>query len=481
MKLLSVFRIFGMILVLYSTTLLPPIMLSYAYGDHEQVQFTEVFVLTLGLGLLLWWPARRKHLDLRRREGFLIVALFWVVMSLLGALPFVLNGVLNFTDAFFESASAFTTTGATVITGLDKLPKSLLFYRSELQWVGGMGIIVLAVAVLPMLGIGGMALYKAETPGPMKDDKLTPRIAHSARAFWGIYLGLTVACALGYWAAGMTPFDAIAHSFTTLSTGGFSTHDASMGYFDSPAIEAVADVFMLLGGINFSIHFLVWRSRRLSNYFRDAEVLAYFGVVLAASVIIALTLALTGMYSGFDTSLRHSLFHVISIMTSTGFTSQDFTVWPFFIPTLLFFISFVGGCAGSTAGGIKVMRIIIIFKQGLRDILRLMHPNIVSNIKINGRVLPQRSMDAVWGFFALYIATYAIIMLLLMATGMDQVTAFSAVATTLNNTGPGLGTVTSNFQVVDDFGKWLLALAMLLGRLEIFTLLVIFSPQFWRA
>jgi trk system potassium uptake protein TrkH len=481
MKFSSIFRIFGLFLILYSTALLPPIALSFLYDDHEEVQFTEVFGLTLSLGLLIWWPVRRKRLDLRRREGFLIVALFWVVMSLLGALPFILNGVLGFTDAFFEAASAFTTTGATVITGLDSLPRSLLFYRSELQWLGGMGIIVLAVAILPMLGIGGMALYKAETPGPMKDDKLTPRIAHSARAFWGIYLGLTVACALGYWGAGMSAFDAVAHSFTTVSTGGFSTHDASMGYFKSPAIEAVADLFMLMGGINFSIHFLVWRSRRLGNYFRDAEVLTYFGVVLVASLIIALTLTLTGIYGGFDTSLRHSVFHVISIMTSTGFTSQDFTAWPFFLPTLLFFISFIGGCAGSTAGGMKVMRIIIIFKQGLRDIFRLMHPHIISTIKVNGRVLPQRSMDAVWGFFALYIATFAIYMLLLMATGMDQVTAFSAVATTLNNTGPGLGTVTTNFQVVGDFGKWLLASAMLLGRLEIFTLLVIFSPEFWRA
>ena len=479
MRIITIQRTIGLFLILYSLALLPPIGLSIFYHDHEAGHFSEVFLITISLGLLMWWPARASYFELRRREGFIIVTLFWLVMSLLSALPFLFGHLLSFTDAVFEAASAFTTTGATVLTGLDGMPRSLLFYRQELQWLGGMGIIVLAVAILPILGIGGMALYKAETPGPMKEDKLTPRIANSARAFWGIYLGLTIACGLGYWLAGMSPFDAVAHSLSTVSTGGFSTHDASMGYFNSVSVEAVADLFMLLGGINFSIHFLVWRKRSLRSYFRDTEVVVYFCIVLVVSLLIALVLDATSVYGGLA-ALRHSVFHVISILTSTGFTNQDFSVWPYFIPVLLFFISFIGGCASSTAGGMKVMRIILLVKQGMQNMNKLIHPNMVSCVKINGRVIPERNKDAVWGFFALYVVTFVVYMLLLTADGMDQVTAFSAVATTLNNTGPGLGEITANFQAVDNFGKWLLTSAMLMGRLELFTLLVLLTPAYWK-
>jgi len=479
MRSVIILRVLGLFLILFSTALIPPFALSLFYHDHETGHFSEVFIITITLGLLLWLPTRASKIDLRRREGFIIVALFWVVMSLLSSLPFYLGHFLGFTDAVFEAASAFTTTGATVITGLDLLPRSLLFYRQELQWLGGMGIIVLAVAILPVLGIGGMALYKAETPGPMKDEKLTPRITQSARTFWGIYMGLTVACGLGYWLAGMSPFDAIAHSMSTVSTGGFSTHDASMGYFDSVKIEAVADLFMLLGGINFSIHFIVWRDRSLRNYFKDTEVIVYFSIVLVISLLIALVLYVTHVYSGFD-AVRHSIFQVISILTSTGFSHQNFSAWPYFIPVLLFYISFIGGCASSTAGGMKVIRIILLFKQGIENMRKLIHPRLVSCIKINNRVIPERNKDAVWGFFALYIITFVFYMLMLMADGMDQVTAFSAVATTLNNTGPGLGEISTNFQSVDVFGKWLLTTAMLMGRLEIFTVLVLLTPEYWR-
>lgn len=479
MRSITIRSVLGVFLIIYSAALLPPIAVSIYYNEHEAGHFSEVLLITFSLGLASWLSARGKLVDLRRREGFLIVALFWVVMSLLSALPFIFGNILGFTDAVFEAASAFTTTGATVLTGLDHLPRSLLFYRQELQWLGGMGIIVLAVAILPILGIGGMALYKAETPGPMKEEKLTPRITHSARTFWGLYLGLTIACGVGYWLAGMTPFDALAHSLSTVSTGGFSTHDASMGYFQSASIEAVADLFMLLGGINFSIHFLAWRTRSLRGYFKDNEVIVYFSLVFFISMLIALVLDENMVYSGLQ-GIRHSVFQVISIMTSTGFTSQDFSVWPTFIPVLLFFISFIGGCSSSTAGGMKVMRIIIIAKQGLENIKKLIHPNLVSTVKINGIALADHTKHAVWGFFALYIVTFVFYMLALMADGMDQVTAFSAVATTLNNTGPGLGLITSNFQGVDDFGKWLLTSAMLMGRLEIFTLLVLLTPAYWK-
>lgn len=470
--------ILGIFLILYSAALLPPIGVSIYYHEHEAGHFSEVLLITFSLGLASWLSARGNVVDLRRREGFIIVALFWVVMSLLSALPFIFGHILNFTDAVFEAASAFTTTGATVLTGLDHMPRSLLFYRQELQWLGGMGIIVLAVAILPMLGIGGMALYKAETPGPMKEDKLTPRITQSARTFWSLYLGLTVACGLGYWLAGMSLFDAISHSLSTLSTGGFSTHDASMGYFHSARIEAVACLFMLLGGINFSIHFLAWRTRSLRSYYKDNEVMVYFSLVFFISLLIAMVLDESKVYTGLE-GIRHSVFHVISILTSTGFTSQDFSVWPTFIPVLLFFISFIGGCASSTAGGMKVLRIIILAKQGMQNIYKLIHPSLVSTVKINGKALPGHTKGAVWGFFALYIVTFVFYMLALMADGMDQVTAFSAVATTLNNTGPGLGQITTNFQSIDGFSKWLLTSAMLMGRLEIFTVLVLLTPAYW--
>lgn len=479
MRNITIRYILGIFLIIYSTALLPPIGLSLWYHEHEAGHFSEVLLITLTLGLLLWLSARGDHSDLRRREGFIIVALFWVVMSLLSALPFIFGHILGFTDAVFEAASAFTTTGATVMTGLDHMPHSLLLYRQELQWLGGMGIIVLAVAILPMLGIGGMALYKAETPGPMKEDKLTPRIAHSARTFWGLYLGLTVACGMGYWMAGMSPFDAVTHSLSTVSTGGFSTHDASIGYFHSAKIEAVADLFMLLGGINFSIHYLVWRTRSLRNYVKDNEVMIYLTIVFVISLLIAVVLDANKVHTGLA-AMRHSVFHVISILTSTGFTNQDFSVWPTFIPVLLFFISFIGGCASSTAGGMKIIRIIILAKQGMQNLYKFIHPSQVSTVKINGKPIPEHTKDAVWGFFALYVVTFVFYMLALMADGMDQVTAFSAVATTLNNTGPGLGQITANFQSVDEFGKWLLTSAMLMGRLEIFTVLVLLTPAYWR-
>ncbi len=474
-------RLMGLFLIIFSGMLIPPIVVSVMYLDGELRHFWLSLVITLVTGVVLWYPVRHARRELRTREGFLIVAMFWVVLSFLSSLPFLFGPHLTLAEGFFEAVSAFTTTGATVITGLDGMPKSLLFYRQELQWFGGMGIIVLAVAILPMLGIGGMQLYRAETPGPMKDDKLTPRIASSARTFWYIYTGLTVACALGYWATGMTPFDAITHSFSTISTGGFSTHDASMGYYsDHLGVELVADLFMILGGMNFSIHYIVLRKRSVTGYWQDTEVRAYLLTLLTLSLVITAGLVWTHVNSDPITALRNASFQVISVMTSTGFTTVDFAHWPLFLPVLLMLSSFIGGCAGSTAGGIKVIRCVVLFKQGLRDMKRYVYPNAITALKIGGRVLPDKVINAVWGFFAMYVVTYVLFMLLLMADGIDQVTAFSAVATCINNMGPGLGSVALNFKGVDDFAKWLLAAAMLLGRLEIFTLLVLLSPDFWR-
>lgn len=482
MQLLVIQRILGLLLVIFSSTLLPPIAVELYYQDGSALPFIEAFALTLVGGILLYLPVKNQKKELRLRDGFLVVVLFWSVLGVFGGLPFFLSDLptLSVTDAVFESISGLTTTGATVIVGLDTLPHSLLFYRQELQWLGGMGIIVLAVAVLPMLGIGGMQLFRAETPGPVKDNKLTPRITETAKALWFIYLALTVACGLAYWAAGMTLFDAIAHAFSTVAIGGFSTHDASMGFFDSTAIELIAVVFMLLSGINFAIHFGAIRNRTLKPYWHDSEFKTYIGVLAAVSLVTIVYLQMTQTFSSTAESIVGGLFQVVSIGTTTGFTTAEYYSWPGFLPVLLLYVSFIGGCSGSTGGGIKVIRILLLVKQGARELKRLVHPNAQFAVKIGKKPLPEKVLEAVWGFFAAYFAISALMILLLMASGLDQETSFSAVAACLNNLGPGLGDVGQNFASINDFAKWVLCLAMLLGRLEIFTLLVLFTPAFWR-
>jgi len=465
-----------------SFTMLPPLALAFWLEEGSQAVFLTVFVGVLGSGVLCWLPVRTQRRELRVRDGFVVVALFWVVLALVGSLPFSLadHPHMSFTDALFESMSGLTTTGATVITGIDRLPRSILLYRQELQWLGGMGIIVLAVAVLPMLGIGGMQLYRAETPGPIKDNKLTPRITETAKALWYIYLALTISCALAYWVAGMDVFDAIAHSFSTVAIGGFSTHDLSIGYFQSTAIESVAVVFMLLAGINFSLHFVAWRSLNPLTYIRDSEFRAYIAVLGLAATVTVSYLYLSGTFEHFGDALHHGIFQVVSIGTTTGFTTAEYFHWPGFLPVMLLFISFIGGCAGSTGGGMKVIRFLLLFKQGMREISRLVHPNAQIPVKVGNKAMSERVVGAVWGFFATYIGCFTLMMLALLATGLDQVTAFSAVAACLNNLGPGLGEVGFHYSGINDTAKWILSLAMLLGRLEIFTLLVLLSPAFWR-
>ncbi len=483
MQLAAIQRILGLLLMLFSITMLPPVLVSLFYSDGFYISFLFGFALTLGTGLLIWLPVRNNRRDLRLRDGFMVVVMFWVVLGSFGSLPFMIGAEPNLSlpDAMFESFSGLTTTGATVITGLDTLPKSLLYYRQQLQWLGGMGIIVLAVAILPMLGIGGMQLYRAETPGPMKENKLTPRITETAKALWYIYLGLTVACALAYWAAGMTPFDAIGHSFSTVAIGGFSTHDASMGYFiDQPLIEMIAIVFMLLAGTNFALHFIALRRLSAAPYRHDAEFRTYLTILATVAGITVLYLHMTATFSDLGSAALHGVFQVVSIGTTTGFTTSDYASWPSFLPVMLLFVSFIGGCAGSTGGGMKVIRFLLLFKQGTREIVRLVHPNAVIPIKVGGKPMPERVIEAVWGFFATYVAIFAILLLVLMMTGLDQITAFSAVAATMNNLGPGLGEVALNYASISDVAKWVLIFAMLLGRLEIFTLLVLLTPAFWR-
>ncbi len=482
MHIATIQRIIGMLVMLFSITLLPPVVIDMLYQEDASDAFLTAYLILLGGGFLLYLPVRRVENDLRMREGFVVVVLFWLVLGLAGALPLYLYEALEIsvTDAVFESISGLTTTGATVLIGLDDMPHAILFYRQELQWLGGMGIIVLAVAVMPMLGVGGMQLYRAETPGPVKDRKLTPRIAETAKALWFIYLGLSVACALAYWLAGMDVFDAIAHSFSTVAIGGFSTHDASIGYFESVAIEIVAIVFMFLGGVNFALHFMALKSASVGAYFRDAEFRTYSLVLLFVTVAVTVFLYASSVYTDMGDAIRHGVFHAVSIGTTTGFVIGDFASWPTFASVLLIFASFVGGCAGSTGGGMKAIRLLLLVKQGQRELMRLIHPNAQITVKVGNQPVNDQVMESVWGFFAAYVALFVIIMLILMISEQDQITAFSAVAASMNNLGPGLGNVSANYASLPDYDKWVLCFAMLVGRLEIFTLLVLLMPAFWR-
>ena len=475
-------RILGLLLMVFSLTMLPPIFFSLLYADDAWLSFLEGFGLTLVAGIVCWLPVRRERRELRLRDGFLVVASFWTVLGAFGAAPlyFYDSLSLTITDAVFESISGLTTTGATVLTGLDDLPRSILYYRQQLQWLGGMGIIVLAVAVLPMLGVGGMQLYRAETPGPVKDTKLTPRITETAKALWYVYLAFTISCFVFYMLAGMGWFDALCHAFSTVAIGGFSTHDLSIGYFDSAAVDLVAIVFMFFAGINFSLHFYAWRYVSVKHYTQDPEFRAYTFVLVVMSVLVVSALLYFSTFSAPTDAIINGLFQAVSIATTTGFTTADFSAWPTAIPVLLIFASFVGGSAGSTAGGIKVIRWLLVYKQGVREIVRLVHPSAEIPVKLGNKAVPYRVVDAVWGFFSIYVIVFAGMMLAMMATGLDQVTAFSAVAATLNNLGPGLGDVSRGFMSLTDVAKWISIAGMLLGRLEIFTLLVLVTPTFWR-
>jgi len=475
-------RILGLLLMMFSLTMLPPIFFSVLYADGAWLPFVEGFALTLAAGVVCWLPVRRERRELRLRDGFLVVASFWTVLGTFGAAPLYFDDSLSLsiTDAIFESISGLTTTGATVLTGLDTLPKSILYYRQQLQLLGGMGIIVLAVAVLPMLGVGGMQLYRAETPGPVKDTKLTPRITETAKALWYVYLSFTALCVFGYWLAGMQLFDAVCHAFSTVAIGGFSTHNDSLSFWNSPTIEAVAIVFMTVAGINFALHFTAWRRASAQPYFLDPELKVYASLLFAFSVLVSFALFLTGTYETLSGAFRYGTFQVISAMTTTGFTTAPFYTWGGSLPVILITLAFIGGCAGSTAGGMKVIRVILLYRQSVREILRLVHPHAVIPVKIGGQRTSDTVISAVWGFFFLYIANFAVMTILLTATGLDAETAYSTVGACITNLGPALGQAGPNYAELNDTAKVILSIAMLLGRLEVYTLLVLLTPAFWR-
>lgn len=482
MRLKNIQFILGLLLILFAATLLVPLGVSLMYGDEALDAFALAFSVIMAVGLMLWLPLMSYQVNLQRREGFAIVALFWVGIGIAAAVPMILarHPHLTLTDALFESVSALTTTGATVLVGIDSLPPSILWYRLQLQWLGGIGVIVLAIAVLPMLGVGGMQLYRAEVPGPMKDTRLTPRLAETAKGLWLIYVLLTGVCAAAYWLAGMSGFDAIGHAFATVSTGGMSNHDASLGYFQSPLIETIAVLFMFAGATNFALHFNAWHKRSIRSYFADPEFRVFLILYLCIAAVVTLHLYYSDTFSSVEADLLHGAFHVYSIGTSTGFTTADYYNWPGFLPVLLLFVSFVGGCAGSTGGGLKVLRIMLLAKQGRRGMKALVHPRAILPIKYGRQSLSPAVIDSVWSFFAAYVAVFSVMMLALMADGQDQITAFSAVAACINNMGPGLGAVAANYADLSNASKSILTMAMLLGRLEIFTMLVFLTPEFWK-
>ena len=480
---LTVIHALGMMLVMFSITYILPICTSLIYQDGTLIDFALAMVMTFAVGCLMWMLTRHNKGELSIRHGYLLVVMMWTAIPAFATLPLLLliNG-LSFTDAYFETMSGLTTTGATVLTRLDALPPAINLWRHELIWLGGMGIIVLAVAILPLLGVGGRQLYKAETPGPMKNSTLTPRITETARNLWLVYFFITLACILSLNVAGMSWLDAICHAFSTMGLGGFSTHDANIGYFNSVVIEFVLIIFMLLAVMNFATHFLAWREKSLKLYLRDTEALSTIILILVSCLVIGTFLWWQGTYPSFWTALRHASFNVVSIATDCGFVSVDFNHWPMFAPLWMLFLSCISASSGSTGGGIRMIRTLILIKQTGREFLKLLHPVAVNPLKIGGRVVPDNIVFSVLSFIFLYFMSVVVLTFALVISGLDFVSAFTGIIACINNAGPGLGVLgpASNYGILNDFQTWVCTLAMLIGRLEIVTVLIIFTPHFWR-
>ena len=478
--------VLGGVLMLFALTMLVPLAFAFFGQDAALPVYDEAILITFGCGALLFFglrPIRHARRELQPRDGFLLVTLVWAVLPAFGALPLMFHmPALSFTDAYFEAMSGLTTTCATVLTGLDALPTSINVWRCFMVLIGGMGILVLAVAILPLLGVGGSQLFKAETPGPMKDDKLTPRIAETARGLWVVYFAIATLCFFALRAAGMGWADAFMHMSSTISLGGFSSHDASIGFFNSALIEAVMVFFMLVAGVNFALYFLVWKRRSLLVLWRDVEVRIFFVVMVAAVLVIAVFLTARGVYPGFGEALRHAAFNVVSVATTSGFSSVDYAQWPIFAPVLMLFLCCFSTCAGSTGGGIKMVRAMLLVKQARSEFVRILHPRAVAPVTLGGSVVDPRVMASVLAFMLIYGAVISVATLALLFSGLDVVSAFTAVVACINNTGPGLGRVgpAENFQSLSDFQTWVCSVTMLLGRLELFAVLVLFTPQFWR-
>src|SRR5688572_3846761 len=483
MRLVAVINVLSRVLLLFAASMALPWAISVLLDDGAQRAFAYSLGISLIAGLLLWLATFRERRELQIRDGFLLVALVWTVLPAFATLPLILSiDGLGFTDAYFETVSGLSASGATVLSRVDALAPSINIWRGLMIWLGGMGVIVLAVAILPLLGVGGSQLFKAETPTPMKDTKLTPRIAETAKGMWLVYAGFTLACIIAYWLAGMSALDALMHGFTTMGLGGFSSHDASFAHWDSPAIEAVAIAFMLLAAINFATHFLAWRRLSLGSYRRDPEAKAMIAVLALSVLLVAGYLHLAGTYDDMGDALRYAAFNVVSVATTTGYANTDFAQWPMFAPLLMLFLCSFISCSGSTGSGIKMVRAQILFKQLFRELLRTIHPRIYNPVKLAQRPVSNATVFAVLAYLFVYVASVVVLSLLLTASGLDVLTAFSAAVVSLNNTGPGLGDVgpAMTYASLSNTQTWICAFAMLLGRLELFTLLVVLTPAFWR-
>jgi trk system potassium uptake protein TrkH len=482
-RLFAVFNVLSVVILAFALCMIFPLVCSFLLSDNAQTAYDEAVLVTALAGALLWAMTKKKRRELQPRDGFLLVALVWTILPAFATLPllFYMPG-LSFTDAYFETVSGLTTTGATVLTGLDRLPSSINIWRTFLVWIGGMGVIVLAVAILPLLGVGGSQMYKAETPGPMKDTKLTPRIAETAKGLWLVYLMITGACLLCFRIAGMNWLDAMMHAFSTIGLGAFSSHDASFRHWNSPAVEAVAIYFMLLAGMNFATHFLAWRRWSFAPYVRDPEAKLYLLVVIGSVFGIAYFLLANQTYTSFWTALRFAAFNVVSVATTTGFSNTDYNLWPVFAPVWMLFLCSFATCSGSTGGGIKMIRAELMGRQAVREMTRIIHPRALVPVKLGRMPVENNIIFAVLAFILMYNGSVITMTMLLAASGLDIITSFSAVIACINNTGPGLGQVgpAATYATLNDFQTWICAIAMLLGRLELFTLLVVFTPGFWR-
>ena len=475
MNLKAIINLFSILVLLFSLSYVFPIVVSLVFNDNSLYLFLPTFIFVGALGLIGFFFTKGVQRDLSAKDGFVIIVMFWLVLSLAGSIPFYLSGMSPI-DSFFESMSGITTTGATVISNIETLPESLKFYRQLLQWMGGMGLIVLAIAVMPLLGIGGGQLFKTDIPGAMGEQRLTPRIQETAKALWSIYFGLTILCAILYAIAGMSFFDAVSHAMSTVSIGGFSTYNNSIGHFNNLTIEIICMVFMLLSAMSFALHyFSIYKSKSL-KYFYDPE-LKFFVSILLIIFILALSINILSGQS--NLSLRELAFHTVSTVTTTGFGISDTSTWSFSISFLLLIGAFVGACSGSVGGGVKSWRVMIMLNHAYSNIMKIIHPNSVISLKIGSRSVDDEVATSVWGFFSIYVISFMILLLAVLISGLDLESAFSAVGACLNNLGPGLGVVSENYSNLSAFTKSTLAFAMLLGRLEIFTLLVILTPMFW--
>jgi len=472
----SIVNLFSILVLFFSLSYVFPIVVSIFYDDGALNLFTTTLIIVSATGVIGLFFTRNVKSELSQKDGFVIIALFWVVLSMAGSIPFYLSG-MSFIDSLFESMSGITTTGATVISNIDGLPESILFYRQLLQWMGGMGLIVLAIAVMPVLGIGGGQIYKTEIPGAMGDQRLTPRIEETAKALWIIYFSLTAVCALLYRLNGMPGFDAVSHAMSTVAIGGFSTHDESIGYFDSVSIEMICMLFMVLSASSFALHYFAINKKKPLKYLFDPE-FRFFVSVLLLVFAIAMLVSIFSQ-SGETPTFREVAFHSVSTVTTTGFSITSSADWPFSISFLLLIGAFIGACSGSVGGGVKSWRVMIMLNHAYNNIMKIIHPHSVVSLKIGTKSVDDNVATSVWGFFSIYVISFVILLLAVLISGLDLESAFSAVGACLNNLGPGLGVVSENYESINSFAKGILAFSMLLGRLEIFTLLVLLTPMFW--